>query len=77
MARNCLTCKWRGPARTPVCSKEPEHAATCEYPLPSITMIGFNVTDVRRHINLATMLPDSPYYHEAHAAQECATWVDA
>lgn len=75
---NCLTCKWRGEARTPQCSKKPEWAATCEYPLPAaFNMISFNVTDVSRHINLATITPDSEHYNPDHAAFDCPTWAKA
>jgi hypothetical protein len=74
MTKNCLTCAWRSEPRTPHCSRKPEHAATCDYPLPSIGMIEFNVTDTRRHINLATILPDSEFFSPDHAARECRTW---
>lgn len=75
MKRNCLTCEHRGPARTPQCSEKPEWAATCEYPLPTLGMISFNVTDVRRHLNLATIIEGSPYYNPDHAAKVCETWT--
>jgi len=71
---NCVNCGWRGPARTPQCSKNEGHAATCEYPLPTFTGISFNVTDVARHINLATLLPDSEFYNPDHAKKDCPTW---
>ena len=74
MKKNCLTCKWRAEPLTPHCSIKPEWAATCVYPLPSIGMIEFNVTDARRHLNLATITPDSPHFHPEHAARECRTW---
>ena len=72
---NCLTCGWLGPARTPQCSKLPKDAATCEYPLPrGFNMIGFNVTDASRHVNLATITPGNEYYHPDHAGIICPTW---
>ncbi len=75
MTKNCLNCAWRSEPRTPQCSRKPEYAATCDYPLPRFfNMIGFNVTDVSRHINLATILPDSEFFNQHHAVLECPTW---
>ena len=74
MSKNCLTCRWRAAPRTPQCNADPQYAATCDYPLPSLGMIAFNVTDVRRHLNLATITEGSPWHHPEHAKLECQTW---
>jgi hypothetical protein len=73
---NCLTCRWRSTARTPQLSADPAFAATCDYPMPNsgFEMIGFNVTDVSRHLNLATITDGSEWFHPDHAVRECRTW---
>lgn len=71
-ARNCLTCFYRGPARTPQINADPQYAATCEYPLPkAFCGMSFNDTDAKRHINLATITPGSEGFNASHAQIDC------